>query len=175
MIPERMLSATFEDATEKPSDGDAPIALDQRAHVLVEQLKIFHTLASAEKEHAFRVFSWELGLKYASIMFLLSEKVKLTTGAFWAILVSMALTSAICWVSFQHARRGYHGNRRAISKCEAALGLYQESKYVNTGALFKYTPSLARSQSLESLQWIHLIASVIALFLVMLNGAAHLR
>jgi hypothetical protein len=143
------------------------VELDQghKVDVLITLLNISHTNVVSWTSRAYQAVTWAMGAHFAAVSFLFGRSpiafLGLDISAFgllvFALFVQLYLRTAI---------RAHRGNRATISKCEAALGLYDPGKYFVECGFFEYSPAMLQSRSLQILRFIHFIAvglSIIAL------------
>ncbi len=80
---------------------------------------------------------------------------------FFGLMIQLFLRRAI---------RAFHGNRLGISKCEAALRLYEVDEYLKGRGFFIYSKDMLHSRSLEFATSFHMLITLLAVSFVLFGG-----
>jgi len=161
-----LFSSTF--ACEAPAtdldDLVSRAALDsqKKADVLIAMMGVFHTNIVSWTTRCYEATTWALGVQFAVVSYLYINSLSLNTPTTIVLATGLCAFGAITQVYLRAAARAHCGNRLAISKCEAALGLYKVEEYLAGRAFFTYSPDMLRSSNLQVIRLLHLSGTAVA-------------
>ncbi len=167
---EEIVESTF--TLEKPAESVEEIlsALrvgeEKKVDVLISLLGIFHNNIVSWTTRTFQAATWATGLSFAVVSYVFIHPEKLNTVT--RILFGCGLLSfgLIIQLYLRAGSRAHSGNRLAISKCEAALGLYDIGGYLKTRPFFTYSKGMQASKSLTVIILFQLIVTIASVLLV---------
>lgn len=179
--PKRSRLATLLDGTfrgeQMPTSAEdlaSAIHLDDQGKkdVLLSLLSIFHGNISNWTGHAYTVVLWAVGLNLGVVGFVFASPVELSWRARLAMFVGLLAFGFLIQIFLRRAARAHFGNRLAISKCEAALRLYETGEYLAGRPFFTYSRKMLESRNLHFLAAFQLTVTLLCAGFVLLGRPA---
>lgn len=142
--------------------GNLKFTDEKKADVLISLLGIFHNNIISWTTRCYQAVTWAVGISFAVVSYVFLNPEKMTLPV--RIVISFALLMFGLMIQFylRRASRAHHGNRLGISKCEAALGLYQLGEYLKERYFFVYSKEMLHSKNLKFLMIFHLLSSLLS-------------
>jgi hypothetical protein len=139
---------------------------DKKVDVLTSMLTVLHGNIVAWATRAHEAITWAVGITFGvvSYVFISPQPVMLSSAI--VISIGLLLFGLMIHLYVRTARRAHSGNRLAISKCEAALRLYEKGAYLTPQAFFLYSTTMQTSQTLRVLSMIHVAATLAAVIFI---------
>lgn len=141
---------------------------EKKADVLIALIGVFHSNIVSWATRSYEVATWALGAEYAVVSYFYVRDAKLDIISTIVLLLGLFSFGTMTQFYLRAAGRAHFGNRLAISKCEAALGLYRPNEYFIQRAFFAYSPKMLRSTNLGVIRVLHTAGTALAIGLLWL-------
>lgn len=140
----------------------------QKVDVLVTLLKVAHDNIATWTTRVYQAVTSAIAAHFAAASYIFGSS-KVSTMGVWMAVAGLVVFGFFVQLYLRAATRAYRGNRVAIAKYEACLGLYDPGAYFTDFGLFVFSPKMLSSRSLSVLQSVHGTAVAISSVVLLLK------
>jgi len=135
----------------------------QKHDILISLLSTYHSNISSWYTRAYQAVALGIGIQFSVIGYFISSPDTITYPAIAIAFTGVVLFSYALYRYLSSAIQSHQGNRLAISKCEAALRLYDHNEYFREKSFFTFSEDMMTSSSLNRIKRLHIITTIISL------------
>lgn len=143
---------------------------EKKIDIMLSLMNVYHGNIMAWTTLCYQVVMWSIGISFAVVAYLFLDPDKAPLLVRSVIALALLSFGLMIHLFLLKARRAHYGNRLAIAKCEAGLGLYQKGEYLGYRPFFIYSTKMLRSGNLEFLIHFHKAATLVSAGAVWAGG-----
>ena len=163
---------TVETIAEKMEEMPSNLNLksEEKTDVIISLLTIFHHNINAWTSQVYQVVIWAVAIIFGAVSYVFINPKSSSLSLRIVISFGLLFFGLMIQLFLRRANRAFYGNRMGISKCEAALRLYEPDAYLKGRGFFVYSKDMLHSRSLEFATLFHLLITLLAISFVLLGG-----